>query len=283
MTSQKNQKAGRGDHSATADEGSSDVHGSAQHTPLVPDIEQALAASVFSNPGFFLQLIIPLWARALRLSLYEWLRHTLERINYLVLRSISVRGLGWRWSAFRNGKTFDEVLTEQEVLGRVEQVFLIHRKTGLLLAEVRLDGQVMRNGDMVSGMLTAIQDFVNDSFGARTGEYLDAIQVGSVRVWLEQGDEAVLVTVVRGRQPDHLSAGCRATLDRIHAEWADALDTFDGDTTLFRHTRRYLSECLLEAEKRVRGRILPATWMVLAVPLLLLVMWGYSSMADRMR
>ena len=43
---------------------------------------------------------------------------------------------------------------------RVEQLFLIHRKTSLSLLHVALDPAIAKDSDMVAGMLSAIQDFV---------------------------------------------------------------------------------------------------------------------------
>ena len=57
---------------------------------------------------------------------------------------------------------------------------------------------------MVSGMLTAIRDFVQDSFGGKESEGLDAFQVGQFTIWVEQGPLAVLAGVIRGNPPREL-------------------------------------------------------------------------------
>ena len=46
---------------------------------------------------------------------------------------------------------------------------------------------------MVSGMLTAIRDFVQDAFKSQSAtESLDTLRVGELEVWVEQGPHAVL-------------------------------------------------------------------------------------------
>ena len=74
----------------------------------------------------------------------------------------------------------------------MEQVFLIHKETGLLLCQVSAPNAAMQDADMVSGMLTAIQDFVGDSFTTQKGEELETLQVGELSVWIEQGPQAIL-------------------------------------------------------------------------------------------
>ena len=54
---------------------------------------------------------------------------------------------------------------------------------------------------MVSGMLTAIRDFVQDSFRVADSESLEALKVGELSVWIEQGPRAIIAAVLRGTAP----------------------------------------------------------------------------------
>ena len=87
---------------------------------------------------------------------------------------------------------------------RVEQVLLIHRPTGLKLEHCFAPTVAYQDPEMVSGMLTAIQDFVRDSFSAPPGETLDSLRVGDLEVWVEQGPHATIAAVIRGHAPASL-------------------------------------------------------------------------------
>ena len=50
---------------------------------------------------------------------------------------------------------------------QVKQDFLIHRESGLVLQHVEDGSAETRDPDLVSGMLTAIRDFVQDYFTRR--------------------------------------------------------------------------------------------------------------------
>ena len=54
---------------------------------------------------------------------------------------------------------------------------------------------------MVSGLLTALRDFVKNSFRSGDTDDLEALTVGDLSVWIEQGPRAILAAVVRGRAP----------------------------------------------------------------------------------
>src|SRR5436190_4493612 len=96
----------------------------------------------------------------IRRSIAESLRRLMQSLEH----TFSWRGLKWRFEALRTGKTFAEVVMLRSLVYRVEQLFLIHRKTSLSLLHVTADSAIAKDSDMVAGMLSAIQDFVRDSF-----------------------------------------------------------------------------------------------------------------------
>ena len=57
------------------------------------------------------------------------------------------------------------------LLYRAEQIFLIHRETGLVLSHVVGPAVATQDPAMVAGMLSAIQQFVKDSFDSKRGEH----------------------------------------------------------------------------------------------------------------
>ena len=136
---------------------------------------------------------------------------------------------------------------------RVEQVFLIHRKTGLLLQHVSATAAGVQDADMISGMLTAIRDFVHDSFGGKEGDWLDTFQVGEFTVWVEQGPQAVLAAVIRG----NAAAGAARCLHGSDREDSPrparaSFEAFEGDAAPFERSRAHLEACL-KAQRQTRS------------------------------
>ena len=201
---------------------------------------------------------------------------------------MSARGLAWRWEALRTGRPFSEVALLHTLLFRVEQVFLIDRETGLLLRHVSAANADVQDADMVSGMLTAIQDFVRDSFTTRQGEQLETLQVGELTVWIEQGPQAILAGVIRGNAPQQLREVFLETVEKIHLQYGTALKKFSGDATPFVGTQTLLEDCLqsdfdVEQQKVKAGRKLTPLKVILSVVLLASVVWGFFWLRDRRR
>jgi outer membrane protein OmpA-like peptidoglycan-associated protein len=217
---------------------------------MLPTVEEAILSSVRKDPHVLVDALFPVMGPAIRKSISSALESMIESLNETLERSFSVQALEWRWEAWRTGKPFPEVVLLRTLVYRVEQVFLIHRKTGLLLQHVSATSASLQDADMVSGMLTAIRDFVQDSFGGNRDQSLDSFKVGELTVRIEQGPEAILAAVVRGNPPAELREKLTRAIEAIHLEQAEALASFEGDAAPFAKTRPRLEECLQAQQKR---------------------------------
>jgi hypothetical protein len=238
------------------------------------DDPEIFARNVRKHPREIANAISPVLGPAIRKSIADALQRMVQSLAQALDNSFSLQGLQWRVEAFRSGKPFAEVVMLHTLLFRVEQVFLIHRESGLLLQHIVAPSTQTQDADMVSGMLTAIQDFVRDSFGATEGESLDNIRMGDHTVWIEQGPYAILAIVIRGNAPGELRETMKDALARIHLSHGEALPHFQGDASAFESTRPDLEECLQSAQshRREKGAI---SWQVALIALLLLI--GISS------
>jgi outer membrane protein OmpA-like peptidoglycan-associated protein len=211
---------------------------------LVPHIEKVVQASVKKNRNLFADALFPLMGPVVRKAISEALGRMIQSMNQTLENSFTLKGLKWRMEAYRTGKTFAEVVLLHSLVYRVEQVFLIHKETGLMLAHVVAEEIDSPDADLISAMLTAIDDFVRDSFHTDASETLDTIQMGELTIWIEPGSQAILAAVIRGRAPETLRQSFRDVLESIHLEQAECFDTFDGDIEPFQSTKPYLQTCL---------------------------------------
>jgi len=133
---------------------------------------------------------------------------------------------------------------------QVEQVFLIHPETGIILQHIVQPGANVQDADLVSAMLTAIQSFIQDSFEMNKNDSLEALQFGDVTIWLEKGPQAVLAGVIRGHPPKDLKLIFQNSLEKIHIKFHRHLHHFKGDTSAFEASPPYLEPCLQAQYKK---------------------------------
>jgi outer membrane protein OmpA-like peptidoglycan-associated protein len=245
---------------------------------LAPTVQETLRESVRRDPHPLADALFPVMGPAIRKSISEALRGMLESFNEALEHSLSARGIKWRLEALRTGKPFAEIVLMHSLLFRVEQVFLIHRHTGLVLNHVVARSVATQDASMVAGMLSAIQQFVRDSFDSKNEESLDSLNVGELEVWIEEGPDAVLAAVIRGHAPADYRLTMKEALEEIQQRYSSALENFKGDATPFLSAEELLSR-LLAAQHRepVQAKKPRAALAAIAIILLIIVGWAAYS------
>ena len=104
---------------------------------LTPTVEEAVRESVRKDSHVLVEALFPVMGPAIRRSVAEVFRSTVESFNQVLESTFSIRGLQWRLEAIRIGRPYAEVALLHSLVYRVEQVFLIHLKTSLVLAARR--------------------------------------------------------------------------------------------------------------------------------------------------
>lgn len=242
---------------------------------LAPPLEKAFTASVRRDPKPMADALFPIMGPAIRKAVAAGLAGMVDSLNRTLEHSLSWKSLQWRIEARRTGRSFGEVLLLNTLVYRVEQVFLIDRRSGILLQHVHHGAEGMQDADMVSGMLTAIQDFVRDSFKVAEGDSLEALKVGELSVWVEPGPLAIVAAVTRGAVPREYRRTLQDAVESIHLQFAEPLEHFSGDTSTLDDARPTLEGCVEtqyradERKPRTRGAKILA-----AVVLSGLVVWA---------
>lgn len=241
---------------------------------LNPVIEEAVRISVSRDPKMLAQVLFPIVGSAVRKSVAHAFRGMVESLNHTLERSFSLEALTWRLEALRTGKPFGEIVLTRSLRYRVEQVFLIHRENGLLLQYVCRPGQAAQESDLVAAMLTAVQDFVRDSFAEAGGQELETVELGEFNLWIAHGPAALLAAVVSGSPPPELRDRLQQTLEEIHQEFAPVLAAYDGNTEALSGARPRLEACLLGKQPQTPARRSQLRAVVALVLLLLLLGTG---------
>ncbi|WP_202379677.1 OmpA family protein [Mesorhizobium sp. 131-2-5] len=238
---------------------------------LAPAVERAVQRSIQKSPRTLTDILYPVFLPAIRKSIGEKIDQTFQSLNETLRHIFTWHGLKWRFESWRTGASFSEVVLKHSLVYRVEHVFLISRNSGILIAHVAADNATSEDPQLISSMLSAIQDFVKDSFNEKEQSSLDTIRFGDLRLWSEVGQFATLVAVIRGNPPEELHEIIRDVLVRIHQECSQALEDFDGDSSLLAGVEAQLQTCVeLKQEESNQG----FPWLVVVAVLVLLLPAG---------
>jgi OOP family OmpA-OmpF porin len=235
---------------------------------LGPVVDAIVKTSLNTRRSDFVNALSPLMGPTIRKSIAESFRSMMGNFSKSVEMAFSWKGLRWRFEAVRSGKPFSEIVMLKTLVYRVEQLFFIHSNTGLVLSHVAGESVEAQDADMISAMLTAIQDFVRDCFAGGKDDDLHSLQMGEFTIHIETGAYAYLACVMRGTPPAEFHSHLRATLDLMHIEYGEVLEAFQGDTGPFAGSMRYLESCLLshyvDKDKKLPllAKILPVVFVL---------------------
>lgn len=251
---------------------------------LEPTIENSIKASVKKDPKVLVDALFPVMGPAIRKAISSTIFGMIQSFNQILQYSFSIQGMKWRLEALKTGRSFGEVVLLHTLVYQIEQVFLIHRNTGLVLQHVASKEITAKDPDLVSSMLTAIQDFSEDSFDVKKGESLETLRIGGNRsVWIEQGPRATLAAVIRGTPPVDYRLILRETVDAIHLQHSSALESFDGDTSPFEIIKGDLEGCFQSQFKQKKQKTSPLLWLFVGSVILLIGVWLFYGFQERKR
>ena len=244
-------------------------------------LRRCVSESVREDPEAYADALFPIMGPAIRRSVAEAFKAWIQQANQAIEQSLSPRGLSWRFQAWRAGIPFGQYVLQRTLLYRVEHVYLIHAESGLLVNHVQQGDRFSKDEDAVSAMLTAIQEFVKDSFSADQPQRLRTAELGELTLWAVHGPTAVLVAVIRGVPPTALRVDLEETLERIETRHSEALASFQGDRSGLEDLEPDLRACLQVSLRdstvaQSERRFSPAV-AVLTVFAILVVSWvGYG-------
>lgn len=161
-------------------------------------------------------------------------------------------------------------------------------RSGLVLASARRADTLALDQDAFSAMLTAIQAFIQDSFGMAADERLRSAELGDRTLWTISGPGAVLACVVLGSPPIEVREHLMEVLETLHAQYGDEfegppekLSERGGIEAMLQETLSAETVGDAGAPTRPKSRLY---WAGAGVALLLILAWGLWSMlqADRL-
>ncbi len=222
--------------------------GSINIADLLPFFEDIIQESIQRNPERLANLLFPIMGPAIRKAVSEDLRKMIESLNKGLESGISPKHLKWRTQALFSQKSYTEIMLSKAYVFHVKHIFLIHKETALLLHQVRDQKIAAIEADMVASMLSAITDFVQDSFHTSARENVETIKIGETNLWIEEGPYAVIAAVVEGNPPPALRQTMQEAVEAVHYNHHADLEKFSGETSIFEHTEKFLKNCL-QSEK----------------------------------
>ena len=238
---------------------------------ISPIVESSIDSSIKKHPERITNVFFPIIGPLVRKAVASAISDLVHSLNYLLHQSLTARAVVWRYKAWRLGMPYGQYALLNTLHYQVEQIFLIHKDSGLLIQSVQAEGIDYQDPDLVSSMLSAITDFANDSFEQST-QGLETLQFGDLSLLIETGPYAVLAMAVRGTIQNEVKQNLSELNERIHARYSKRLRNFEGNTLKFESCITWLEGALVKKQKKdIKNR----PWFAIFAISLLVMVLGY--------
>lgn len=239
---------------------------------LEPSVEKAIHRSVREDPSPLADALFPVIGPAIRRSVREAISGMVQTLDQMLQQAFSPASLKLRLQAWVTRRPFAELLLLQSLVYRVEQVFLIHRETGILLRHLPHPDSSFQDPHMVSGMLTAVQDVIQDAFGADAAGPATTV-MGDYGVYTAFGQHAIVAAVVRGQPPAQYTEELDRAVEQVHWQMSEELRGFQGDNSRFERVDGILEPCLQEQLRTSSSQRRPWPALILIALAISLIGW----------
>lgn len=183
-------------------------------------------------------------------TIAKYMGEVIHTINDKVEKTLSMKGFQRKIRSKIQGVSEAELIMQESLPFQVSAVFLIHKNSGLIIAEAQQTGEERLESDMVAGMLTAIRSFANDCFSNAKNAELSEIEYDCFKIILEVAGYCYLAVVNRGDVPKLFVERIRTTLSKIVEQYDRAIQHFDGDSEKVpKPIPAFLEALMIEAKK----------------------------------
>ena len=163
-------------------------------------------------------------------TISKYMTEAIKSINDKVANTLSMEGVERKIRSKVQGVSEAELILKESIPFVVQAVFLIHKASGLVIAEAQEEGDYRLESEMVAGMLTAIRSFVNDCI-VKPGEIseLSEVEYGDSKIILEVGGYCYLAVILKGNPSKAFIQKMQKTVSILILDYEQPIQEFDGD------------------------------------------------------
>ncbi|MCX6045945.1 MAG: hypothetical protein NT075_12590 [Chloroflexi bacterium] len=221
---------------------------------ISPIIAPAIMTSIHESRAMMIEALYPIVGQMVVRAVTESMRDLSRRIDHQMRSALSIGSFRTRFQARLRGVNGEALLLRQALPFHVEEVFLIHGASGLLLHHLSHDPEVHLDSDLISGMLTAIHDFAQNVLGHAAEDQLNQIQYGGKVILLEAAQQVYIAVVIEGVEPSGYRAQMREHVLEINLAYHNQLRDYDGDASQFLPLATQLALLMMAEDEKAKQK-----------------------------
>ncbi len=162
----------------------------------IPDkLGPVIAEALIKSQDKVVDALFPIMGKMIKKYIQQEMKILSDNINKQLQNTFSVKAIKRKFKSMFTGVSENEIILSQLNNIKAEQVFLIEKGSGLIIASVSKEESV--DEDMIAGMLTAIKSFVEDAF-KKEEQSLELIQYELFDIHIQNFTTYYFAVVISG-------------------------------------------------------------------------------------
>lgn len=214
---------------------------------LGPIMGEAIRVQIRDSRKDMVEALYPVIGESVQRAVGEFTKEFQRNIDARLKAAFGPRGVLRTAAARLRGISPAQLAMRDALPFSIREIFLIQHGSGLLLAHSHPGSTEVVDSDLISGMLTAIRDFVRDSFGyGDKDKDLDEVQYGDQRIIIQSGRAAYLAVVSTGTEPEGFRARLHEFVSELHVKYEKPLAQYNGDPTVLPNLQPKIARLVAE-------------------------------------
>ncbi|MCB9209649.1 MAG: BON domain-containing protein [Ignavibacteriales bacterium] len=210
-----------------------------------PIFGKALKKQIAESKDEIIDILYPIMGQTIKKTVTEAIKDLYESINLKIDNALRKGIFSKKIKSTISGVSTSDLIIQESFPFLINEIFLIHEKSGLLISHVSSSQNDSTDADIISSMLSAIKNFVSESFKSDSeSKDLYEIQYGDSKIILERGLYSYLAVVVKGQEPIDFDEELSDLKNDIHEKYSKKLREFDGENTFLKNIEIPLKEFL---------------------------------------
>ncbi len=223
-----------------------------------PIMGEAIRVQIRNSRGEMVEALYPVIGETVQRAVAEFAKEFQRNLDARLKATFGPQGLFRRLGARLRGVSETELALRDAFLFEIKEIFMIQHGSGLLFAHSHPGSENITDSDLISAMLTAIRDFVRESFATEDAQdrELSEIQYGNLLIKIESGKYIYTAVVYQGVEPEGFRAILHHFVSELHVRFGNALRDYAGDPATLPNLQPNLAELVLN----LNGKPVQRTW-----------------------
>jgi hypothetical protein len=215
---------------------------------LGPIMGEAIRVQIRDSRKDMVEALYPVIGETVQKAVGEFAREFQRNVDARLKMTFGPQGMLRNTMARMRGVSASQLALRDSLPFSIREIFLIQHGSGLLIAHSHPGSVEVADSDLISAMLTAIRDFVQDAFGHGNKEdELDEVQYGDQRIIIQSGRVAYIAVVTTGVEPEGFRARLHTFISELHVKYEKSLRQFTGDPTMLPNLQPKIARLVMDA------------------------------------